>query len=128
MKLRTVKKQNKRLLTHDEWAERVLREILEMRREVRHALATQEEQIAILQQQQVQMLEIIGVLGGDVQQFQSQLQSLVLQLQQVNAQVPQDLTPLIDTGQQVIDGLGGLKSRLETAATSAPADTTSPPA
>lgn len=65
MKLRTVKKH--RLVSLEEWAGLVLYEVIELRKEVNRAMSTQAEQVAILQQQQSEIIALLSVVGGDVQ-------------------------------------------------------------
>jgi hypothetical protein len=123
MKLRKAKKL--RLVSFEEWAGLVLYEVIELRREVNLAMATQAEQVAILQQQQSEIITLLSVVGQDVQTALDLQQALKDQLTALNGVVPQDLGPLIDTNQQVLDTLGGIKNRLE-ASPAVPTDTTAP--
>jgi len=102
-----------KFLSPETWAALVLREIRQMRKEVRYFMSTLAEQVTQLTQIQGDTLQALQVLGGDVQQLQDRAAALSQQLADLNAQIPQDLSPQINSANDILSGLTGLRTRLE---------------
>lgn len=104
-----------RWLSPERWAALVFREIVHSRREVREFMSRQTEQFAILTQQQQEITNLLAGLGGDFQQLLSKQHDLVQQLAELNTQVGQDLSPMITSGQGIINAMTGMKQAVEEA-------------